>query len=53
VAACLTGDVIHIGSIPLPEGVSLTKDPVMAAAIISAPRTIDLVPDAAAAAVAA
>jgi len=48
VAACLTGDVIHIGSIPLPEGVSLTKDPAMAAAIISAPRTVDLVPDAAA-----
>lgn len=44
VAACLTGDVIHIGSIPLPEGVSLTKDPVMAAAIITAPRTVDLVP---------
>jgi large subunit ribosomal protein L25 len=44
VAACLTGDVIHIGSIPLPEGVSLSKDPVMAAAIVTAPRTTEIVP---------
>lgn len=49
VARAMTGDVIHLGDLPLPAGVTLTRDAKIAAAIISAPRTVDLVPEAVAA----
>jgi large subunit ribosomal protein L25 len=44
VAKAQTGDVIHLGDIPLPAGVTLTRDAKIAVARISAPRTVDLVP---------